>query len=196
VQTLCVFCGSSPGADPAFLAGAERLGRAIARSGRRLVYGGGKVGLMGALADAALAAGGEVVGVIPEALVALERAHHGLTELVVVASMHERKAAMADRADAFVATAGGLGTLEELFEAWTWAQLGLHGKPLGLLEVPEADGFFAPLLTFLDRLVEERFVHPEHRDMLIVEPDPDRLLERLERYRPPKLPKWIDLEER
>jgi hypothetical protein len=103
---------------------------------------------------------------------------------------------MADRADAFVATAGGLGTLEELFEAWTWGQLGLHAKPLGLLEVPEADGFFAPLLTFLDRLVEQRFVRPEHREMLIVDPDPDRLLERLERYRPPELPKWIDREER
>lgn len=193
MQTVCVFCGSSPGASPAFAAAAEALGRAIAGSGRTLVYGGGRVGLMGALADAALAAGGAVVGVIPRALVERERAHPGLTDLVVVESMHERKAAMADRADAFLATAGGLGTLEELFEAWTWGQLGLHAKPLGLLEV---EGFFSPLLTFLDGLVEERFVRPEHREMLLVEAEPARLLERLEGYRPPEVPKWIERGER
>jgi uncharacterized protein (TIGR00730 family) len=189
MRSICVFCGSSPGADPAFAAAAKALGRTIAESGRTLVYGGGKVGLMGALADAALSAGGKVIGVIPLALAVKEVAHDGLTEMRVTADMHERKAMMAELADAFVAMPGGLGTLEELFEAWTWAQLGFHGKPLGLLG---AGDFFAPLLQFIDNLVAHRFVHPEHRQMAILEQDPDVLLQKLERYQAPRVAKWLD----
>jgi uncharacterized protein (TIGR00730 family) len=192
MRAICVFCGSSPGRDPIYVAGASAMGRAIAEKGLTLVYGGGKVGLMGAVADAALEARGAVVGVIPHALRLKEVAHEGLTELVVVETMHERKAAMADRADAFVAMAGGLGTLEEFFEVWTWGQLGLHQKPLGLLGAE----FFAPLLTFLDRLVLLRFLRPEHREMVIVEDDPLTLIDRLSRKRPPSIPKWLDREER
>jgi uncharacterized protein (TIGR00730 family) len=189
MRSICVFCGSSPGADPAFAAGAKALGRTIAESGRTLVYGGGKVGLMGALADAALAAGGKVIGVIPIALSVKEVAHAGLSEMRVTANMHERKAMMAELSDAFVAMPGGLGTLEELFEVWTWAQLGFHGKPLGLMG---AGDFFAPLLQFIDNLVTQRFVHAEHRAMAIVEQDPALLLQRLERYQAPRVAKWLD----
>jgi uncharacterized protein (TIGR00730 family) len=184
-----VFCGSSPGADPAFLDLARELGRTIARAGQVLVYGGATVGLMGALAESALAAGGRVVGVVPRALVEREIAHDGLSELHVVDSMHARKAMMADRADAFIAMAGGLGTWEEFFEVWTWAQLGLHRKPLGILG-PRS--FFAPLLQFLDSLVTQRFLRAEHRDMVAVEEDPARLLELLEQHRGPVVPKWLD----
>lgn len=165
------------------------LGRTIAESGRTLVYGGGKLGLMGALADAALTAGGKVIGVIPLALSVKEVAHAGLTEMRVMANMHERKAMMAELADAFVAMPGGLGTLEELFEVWTWAQLGFHGKPVGLMGPSD---FFAPLLQFLDNLVAQRFVHPEHRQMAILEQDPAVLLEKLARYQAPRVPKWLD----
>jgi uncharacterized protein (TIGR00730 family) len=189
VQSICVFCGSSPGLDPAFTTAAVTLGRLIARSGRSLVYGGAKLGLMGALADAALAAGGKVIGVIPRALVGKEIAHESLTDLHIVETMHERKAMMADLAGAFVAMPGGLGTLEEFFEVWTWGQLGLHRKPLALFGTRD---FFAPLLAFLDRLVEQRFLWPEHRNMLIVEDDPSRLLASLDAYQPIFLPKWID----
>jgi uncharacterized protein (TIGR00730 family) len=168
------------------------LGRAIASSGRALVYGGAKVGLMGAVADEALLAGGTVVGVLPQALVDREVAHRGLTELHIVSSMHERKQLMADRADAFVAMPGGLGTLEELFEVWTWAQLGLHRKPLGLFGPRD---FFAPLLQFLDHLVAQGFVRPEHRAMITVEDDASALLERLAAYQPPSTPKWLERSE-
>lgn len=188
MRTLCVYCGSSPGADPAFVAAARAVGEAIAASGRRLVYGGGRVGLMGAVADAALAAGGEVVGVIPEALVAREAAHPGLTELRVVRSMHDRKALLADLADGFLALPGGLGTLEELFEAWTWGQLGIHAKPYGLLNVA---GLFDPLLAFLDDLVGQRFIQPEHRAMLRVGGEPAALIAEMADYRPPYVAKWI-----
>jgi uncharacterized protein (TIGR00730 family) len=153
-----------------------------------LVYGGGNVGLMGVVADAALAAGATVIGVIPRALVARELGHQGITELRVVETMHERKAVMAELADAFVALPGGLGTLDELFEALTWAQLGLHQKPIGLLEV---DGFFGPLVAYLDRAVAEGFVRPEHRAALVVEPDPDLLLGRFATYRAPEVGKWL-----
>jgi uncharacterized protein (TIGR00730 family) len=189
VKSVCVFCGASPGADPAFVAGAREVGRLLAESGRTLVYGGGCVGLMGAVADAALAAGGRVVGIIPKALVEREVAHRGLTELRVVGSMHERKAAMADSADGFLTLPGGLGTLEEFFEVWTWGQLGLHSKPHGLLDV---NGFFGPLLTFVDRLVEQRFVRPEHRAMLLVGGDPASLLASMAGHRPTYVPKWLD----
>jgi uncharacterized protein (TIGR00730 family) len=188
LRAVCVFCGSSPGADPAFAASAAALGRAIAGAGQTLIYGGAKVGLMGALADAALAAGGSVVGVVPRALMEREIAHEGLTELVVVASMHERKASMAARADAFVMMPGGLGTLEEFFEMWTWAQLGLHEKPLGIL----GERFFAPLLQFLDGLVAARLLRAEHRQLVVASDDPARLLESLAEQRPTSVPKWLD----
>jgi len=176
-RSICVFCGSSPGVDPAFVAAAGALGHAVASSGRALVYGGSKTGVMGALADAALAAGGRVTGVIPDGLIKKEVAHRSLTELRVVTSMHDRKAVMAELADAFVALPGGLGTLEELFEIWTWAQLGLHAKPIALLRVGT---FFDPLIRFLDGLVAHGFVRREYRDLLIVEDDPETLLARLD----------------
>jgi uncharacterized protein (TIGR00730 family) len=188
-RAICVFCGSSTGDDPAFVGAAEALGRAVATSGRALIYGGSKTGLMGALADAALAAGGHVTGVIPRGLMEKEVAHQSLTDLRVVASMHERKATMASLADAFVALPGGVGTMEELFEVWTWAQLGLHAKPFGLLRVA---GFFDPLIQFLDALVAHRFTRREHRELLITDDDPVNLLARLEAWQPsPAQPKWI-----
>ncbi|RYZ10257.1 MAG: TIGR00730 family Rossman fold protein [Myxococcales bacterium] len=189
MRSVCVFCGSSPGADPRFFEAAAALGLAIAQSGRVLVYGGAKVGLMGAVADAALTAGGSVIGVLPQALVDREVAHRGLTELHIVASMHERKRLMADRADAFVAMPGGLGTLEELFEVWTWGQLGLHQKPIGLFGPRD---FFAPLVEFLDHLVTQRFVKPQHRAMVTVEEDPGALLEHLASHQPTATPQWLD----
>ena len=189
LASICVFCGANPGASPAYATAAAQLGRALGASGRRLVYGGGHVGLMGAVADAALAAGGEVVGVMPQHLVDREIAHRGLTELRVVQSMHERKAAMAELAEGFAVLPGGLGTLEEFFEIWTWGQLGLHRKPYGLLNVA---GFFDPLLAFLDHAVGERFVRAEHRALLVVESDAGRLLECLDGHAVPVLPKWLD----
>jgi uncharacterized protein (TIGR00730 family) len=188
IRRLCVFCGSSAGRDPAYRRLAETLGGALAGRGIGLVYGGGRVGLMGALADAALEAGGEVIGVIPQALLDREIGHAGLTELRVVGSMHERKALMAELADGFVALAGGIGTLEELFEVWTWAQLGLHAKPCGVLD---AGGFYALLLGFLDHLVDTGFVWPAHRAMLISAATPDALLSAFEAYQPPRVEKWV-----
>jgi uncharacterized protein (TIGR00730 family) len=189
MRTVCVFCGSSPGFDAAFIDGARALGGAIAATGRTLVYGGAKVGLMGAIADSVLAGGGTVTGVIPKSLLDKEVAHQGLTELHVVSSMHERKMMMAERSEAFIAMPGGLGTLEELFEVWTWAQLGLHQKPIGLFG-PKP--FFAPLLAYLDSLVVQGFVRLEHRQMVSVEEDPNVLLARLEAYQPPSVQKWIE----
>ena len=189
LQRVCVFCASSPGADPAFAAAAERLGRELAAQGLGLVYGGASVGLMGRLADATLAAGGEVIGVIPKAMVDLEVAHHGLADLRIVDSMHARKALMAELANAFIALPGGLGTLDELFEILTWAQLGLHSKPIGLLEV---GGYFTPLLAFLDGAVDARFLAPGHRAMLLVANDPTALLAAFRAYQPPTPFKWLD----
>jgi len=186
---VCVFCGSSPGARPSYGAAADALGRALARQGRTLVYGGGNVGLMGAIADAALAAGGRVIGVIPRHLVDREVAHAALSELRVVESMHERKQMMADLADTFVLLPGGLGSLEEFFEIWTWGQLGLHRKPYGLLNV---ERYFDPLLDFLDHAVAERFVRPLHRSLLLVDDEPERLLARLDAHEPAPAVKWID----
>lgn len=188
VEAVCVFCGANPGADPRFVDVADELGRELAKTGRTLVYGGAKVGLMGAVADGALAAGGRVVGVIPQALVDKEIAHRGLSELYVVSSMHERKQMMSNLADAFVALPGGLGTLEELFEVWTWAQLGLHQKPFGLLG---PRGFFDPLLLYLDQLVSQKLVCAEHRQMIALHEAPKTLLEGFEAYEPMELPKWI-----
>ena len=186
---VCVFCGSSPGARPGYRHAAEALGRALADQGRTLVYGGGNVGLMGAVADAALAGGGRVIGVIPQHLVSREIAHTGVTELRVVDSMHARKQLMADLAGTFVLLPGGLGSLEEFFEVWTWGQLGLHRKPYGVLNV---EGYFDPLLALLDHAVAERFVRPEHRNLLIVDDDAERLLARLDAHEPAAMPKWID----
>jgi uncharacterized protein (TIGR00730 family) len=189
VSSVCVFCGSNGGADPAYLEAAATTGRALAERGLRLVYGGGKVGMMGAIADAALAAGGDVVGVIPQQIFDLEIGHEGVSELRVVGSMHERKALMAELADAFVALPGGIGTFEELFEVYTWAQLGLHRKPLGLLDVA---GYYAPLEEMLDHAVEQRFLRPETRAMLVRDESLDALLERFAGWRPPGAMKWID----
>ncbi len=183
---LCVFCGSNTGRDPAYGASAAQVGRILAERGIGLVYGGGRVGLMGVLADAALAAGGEVIGVIPQALLDREVGHLGLTELRVVDSMHTRKALMSELSDGFIALPGGIGTLEELFEVWTWAQLGLHRKPCGLLNV---DGFFTPLVDFLDRQAEAGFIPPTCREMLTVASTPEDLLLRFAAYEPPA-DKW------
>lgn len=185
---LCVFCGSSPGHDPSYLAGARNLGAALARAGIGLVYGGASVGLMGAVADAVMSDGGEVVGVMPQSLVDKEIAHNALADLRIVASMHERKALMAELADGFVALPGGLGTFEELFEVWTWAQLGYHRKPCSLLNV---GGFYDKLADFLDDVVSRGFVKPIHRSMLIVEQDPDALIRAIRAYQPPVVDKWI-----
>ncbi|MEP6494343.1 MAG: TIGR00730 family Rossman fold protein [bacterium] len=176
LRSICVFCGSSNGSSGAYLAATRALALEAARRGIRIVYGGASVGLMGALADCALAAGGEVVGVIPRTLVDREIAHRGLTDLHVVETMHERKAMMADLADAFVALPGGLGTFEELFEVWTWGYLGLHTKPYALLDV---DGYYAPLIEFLDHARNEGFIRAAQRDMLAVATDPSALLDAL-----------------
>src|SRR3712207_4846874 len=193
MERVCVYCGSSPGARPEYRTAAEELGRALAGRGIVLVYGGGHVGLMGAVADAARAAGGEVIGVIPRALVDREVAHTGLDDLRVVGSMHERNALMADLADAFVALLGGVGTLEELVEIMTWTQLGLHAKPCGVLDV---ECYYADLLAFLDHAVRERFLRPEHRALLVHADAPAALLDALAAWVPPAVPKWIDRRER
>jgi uncharacterized protein (TIGR00730 family) len=189
---VCVYCGANRGRNPAYAAAAQAMGRALARRGIELVTGGGRVGLMGVVADAALEAGGRVTGVIPQALMAKELAHQGLSELVVTDSMHERKARMAELSDGFVALPGGLGTYEELFEIWTWAQLGWHHKPCGLLN---ALGFYDRLVAFVDGACEAGFLKAEHRAMLVVESDPDPLLDRFTRYEPPTVTKWIGREE-
>lgn len=188
MNNVCVFCGSSAGARPSYAAAAARLGERIVERGLGLVYGGGKVGLMGVVADTVMARGGRALGVIPTFLSSREIAHAGLTEIRVVASMHERKAMMAENADAFIALPGGFGTLEELFEVLTWGQLGLHPKPIALLNV---DGFYDALLAFLDHAAAERLLKPEHRALLLVESDPDRILDRLASYTPPAVEKWI-----
>jgi uncharacterized protein (TIGR00730 family) len=189
LTTICVFCASSPGVDPHYAESARAFGETLARTGRRVVYGGGNTGLMGALAEGVLAARGEIVGVMPRHLVEREVAHRGLTRLHTVSSMHERKAMLAEMADAFVALPGGLGTLEEFTEIWTWGQLGLHRKPYGLLNVA---GFYTPLLEFLDHALAQGFVRPEHRAMVHVAEDPAALLEAMEHAPPPALPKYLD----
>lgn len=187
LAAICVYCGSSNGRDPAYVATARVVGELIAASGRTLVYGGATVGTMGVVADAALAAGGRVHGVITQQLVEVEVAHRGLTRLDVVATMHERKARLAELSDAFVALPGGLGTLEELFEMLTWSQLGLHHKPVGLLDVA---GFWAQLLGFLDRCVDDGFVRPEHRAIVLADSDAAALIALLEQWQPPTTAKW------
>jgi uncharacterized protein (TIGR00730 family) len=190
MRRVCVFCGSSPGARPAYAEATAEVARLLVGDGIGVVYGGGHVGLMGVLADTAMAAGGEVIGVMPQALVDREIGHTAITELRVVGSMHERKALMTELSDAFVALPGGAGTLEELFEVYTWAQLGLHSKPCGLLDV---DGYYSGLAQFLDHAVEERFLRSEHREALMLEREPQVLLERLRAFEPGAVtPKWID----
>ena len=193
MNAVCVFCGSSPGNDPAYAEAAQSLGRALAEGDITLVYGGGHVGLMGVVADAALGAGGEAMGVMPKSLVDREIGHTGLTKLHVVSSMHERKAMMSELSEGFVALPGGNGTLEEFFEVLTWAQLGEHGKPCGLLNVA---GYYDPLLKVFDQMVEKHFLREAHRELVLVEEDPVALLERFEGYEPPRTIKWIDDSER
>lgn len=193
MKALCVFCGSSSGASPDYARAAARMGILLAERGLTLVYGGGRVGLMGVLADAALAAGGKAIGVIPRALEAREVAHTGLTELRVVSSMHERKALMSELADGFLALPGGIGTMEEWFEVWTWGLLGIHPKPLGMLNVA---GYYDHLLAFLDRMVADGFLAESYRSMAIVGEDGDTLLDRLAGYVPPRTAKWLDRVER
>ena len=189
MKNVCVFAGSSAGSRPEYRQHATELGCALAARGIGLVYGGARVGLMGAVADAVLAAGGQATGVMPAALVSKEIAHTGLTELRVVASMHERKATMADLSDAFVALPGGWGTWEEFFEVLTWGQLGLHRKPCGLLNVK---GYFDPLLAFVKHSFDEGFVRREFGSMILVSDSPEGLLDRLVGYDAPSIEKWID----
>lgn len=188
LTSVCVFCGASTGANPLYREAAQALGRAIAERRLTLVYGGGAVGLMGIVADAALAAGGEVIGIIPQSLKDKEIGHRGLTRLEVVDGMHARKARMAELSDAFIALPGGLGTLEELFEVWTWGQLGYHHKPLGLLEV---NGFYEKLSGFLDH-IGEGFVRAPHRDMLQMSESPAGLLDALDAWQPTVPDKWAE----
>jgi uncharacterized protein (TIGR00730 family) len=192
VNRISVFCGASPGNRPEYKSAAARLGTALVDAGIGLVYGGGKTGLMGALADAVLAKGGYVIGVIPRALVEKEVAHHGLTDLRIVSSMHERKAMMAELCDAFIAMPGGFGTIEEFVEVLTWSQLGLHAKPCALLNV---NGYYDPMLTFFNHAVKEGFVRDEHARLVLADTDPARLLGRLKAWRPPAIPRWINRRE-
>ena len=189
MRSICVFCGSNVGKSEVYTEAARALARVVVGERMKLVYGGGNIGLMGVLAEAALAAGGHVIGVTPRSLLEKEVVHSGLTDLRVVSSMHERKALMAELSDAFIALPGGLGTLEEMFEVLTWAQLGYHRKPCGVLNV---GGFYDGLTDFLDHAVAERFLKPEHRAMLLVESDPAALVARLKTHRPPEVDKWID----
>jgi uncharacterized protein (TIGR00730 family) len=189
MKAVCVYCGSNAGGKPAYAERAAALGKRIADEGLALVYGGGNVGLMGIAADAALAAGGEVIGVIPEQLVGWEVAHRGVTRLEVVANMHERKARMFDLSDAFIAMPGGFGTLDEMFEMLTWRQLGLGDKPCAFLDV---EGFYVPLLAMLDRMVEERFLHADQRHDLWHGEDIDTLFAWMRRYVPAQADKSLD----
>ena len=189
MKNLCVFCGSSSGTNPAYEKGARQLGQALVAADVRLVYGGASVGLMGALADSVLEAGGEAVGVIPEGLVHKEISHPGLTELHVVGSMHERKALMAELSEGFIALPGGTGTMEEFFEVFTWAQLGEHGKPCGLLDI---EGYFDPLVAFLDHMVEQGFLKDYHRAIILHDTDPASLLERFAGYEPSGRFRWTE----
>ena len=185
-MNICIFCGSSFGNDSAYREAAESTGRLLAARGIGLVYGGGHVGLMGVVADAVLSAGGEVTGVIPRALAEREVAHNGLTSLIVVETMHERKAEMAKRADGFIALPGGAGTMEEAFEQWTWAQLGVHQKPCGFLNV---NGYFEPLRVMIEKMTQEGFLKPEYAEILIFSDNPDKILTAFESYSPPAR-KW------
>jgi uncharacterized protein (TIGR00730 family) len=193
MKRICVFCGSSAGSQPEYRTCAEQLGAELARRKIGLVYGGGNVGLMGAIADSVLETGGEAVGVIPEHLMSREIGHKRLTKLHIVHSMHERKALMADLSDAFIALPGGFGTLEEFFEVLTWSQLGLHAKPCGIVNVL---GYYTPLLAMLDHAVQERFLKPENRVLVLARETPLELLKAFEDWRPVHVEKWLDRETR
>jgi uncharacterized protein (TIGR00730 family) len=192
LHSVCVFCGSSSGNDPAYTQAARSLGRTLAEANVRLVFGGGHVGLMGVISNAALEAGGEVIGIIPKSLVERELAHPNLADLRIVGSMHERKAMMSDLSEGFITLPGGTGTLEEFFEVLTWAQLGEHEKPCGLLNVA---GYYDPLLAVFDHMVDRGFLSASNRALVLVDSEPDKLLRRLDLYRPPETPKWIDRSE-
>jgi len=192
IEKICVYCGSSPGKNPAYTRAAKVLAKELYDRDIGLVFGGGAVGVMGVVADAVLEAGGEVVGVIPKALAVKELAHYGLTELHVVASMHERKAMMAELADGFIALPGGWGTLEEIFEMLTWAQLGFHEKPCGILNV---EGYFDGLIGFLENSFEQEFVNPLYRPLLMKADEPVELLEQFTSYKAPKVRKWMGEDE-
>jgi len=192
LQRVCVYCASNDGARPEYLAAARALGHAMATRDICVVYGGGRVGLMGALADAAIAAGGEVIGVMPHALVQREVAHRGLTALHVVDSMHDRKAMLAELADAFIALPGGLGTLEEFFETWTWAQLGVHRKPVGLLDVAE---YWQPLVRMLEHAEREGFLRGTPAEWLVMDTDANGMLDRMAEFTPPSMRRWMRLGE-
>lgn len=189
LKAICVYCGSNPGRNADYRAAAVALGRELVARGLKLVYGGAEVGLMGAVADAVLEAGGHVTGIMPQALVEKEIAHKRLSAMHVVSSMHERKRMMADLSDGFVALPGGVGTMEEIFEVWTWAQLGHHDKPCGLLNIA---GYYDRLAAFLDHQAAEGFVRAEHRAMLTVEAEPARLLDAFAAYEPPRVAKWVE----
>ena len=188
LQRICVFCGSSAGFDPIHLQMAGNMGASLAREGIELVYGGGSVGLMGAVADAILQADGHVIGVIPRFLATRELLHEGVSDLRLTETMHERKALMSDLSDAFIALPGGLGTYEELFEVLTWAQLGLHGKPTGLLNIA---GYFDPLIAMIDRAITEGFCRDEHRQLFVVDDRPESLLQKIREHSMPTVRKWI-----
>ncbi len=192
MKQVCIFCGSYPGTQPMYLTAAHAMGMGLAQRGLGLVYGGGRIGLMGAVADGAMAGGGKTTGIIPQSLVDRELAHVGLSELHVVASMHQRKALMAELADAFIAMPGGFGTLDELFEIITWAQLGFHHKPIALLNV---GGYFDPLLTFIKHMATEGFIKPNDQKALLVKNEVDTLLDTLLTYQPPQLEKWLKKQE-
>jgi uncharacterized protein (TIGR00730 family) len=193
VASVAVYCGSNPGLDHSYSRAAGALGTLLAGRGIRLVFGGGRVGLMGVVADAVLAAGGEAHGVLTRALQRKELAHRGLTSLEITETMHERKASMADKADASIMLPGGFGTFDEFFEVVTWTQLGIHAKPCGVLDV---DGFFAPLRAQMDAMAGAGFLRPEHRDMVVIDGDPAALLDRLAAWAPPVVPKWLDAGQR
>lgn len=188
MKNICVYCGSSPGRLDVYADGARALAQALVARDLGLVYGGASIGLMGLVADTVLQLGGRAVGVIPHALARKEVAHHGLTELHITQSMHERKTLMAELSDGFIAMPGGIGTFEEIFEIWTWAQLGIHAKPCGLLNVA---GYFDALTMFLDHATQEQFLKPQHRAVLIVEQEPVALLDRFASYQPPSVQKWL-----
>lgn len=192
IEKICVYCGSSPGKNPAYADAAKGLAKELCTRDIGLVFGGGAVGIMGFVADAMLADGGEVIGVIPKALAKKEVAHYGLSELHVVSSMHERKAMMADLADGFIALPGGWGTLEEIFEMLTWAQLGFHEKPCGLLNI---EGYFDGLIGFLENSFEQQFVKELYRPLLMKNDQPAELLNQFSKYKAPKVRKWMDEED-
>ncbi|MBD9358855.1 LOG family protein [Methylomonas albis] len=192
INSICIYCGSSPGRLDAYGEAAQTLAQALVSRNIRLVYGGAGIGIMGTVADQVLKLGGQAIGVIPKALAHKEVAHPNLTELHVTQSMHERKMLMAELADGFIALPGGIGTLEELFEIWTWAQLGFHQKPCGLLNVV---GYYDALINFLDHVAAEQFVKPHHREMLMVEADPNLLLNRYAHYQPPAVKHWVNKDE-